>query len=169
MKWVLFFFCCTGLAYCLLMIVYNVASMLYMYRELKFLSRSFNSQYKVLRKFIPLEMTDAQIYEKLENHPDELNEIFVDKSLYIFFEKNAGIICRDTAKVREYLMKAACMICTIKDAFEKRNIIFYQGIYDENDEFFKELQKICETKGEPTYYGNVSIEEEKEEFDEYDD
>ena len=92
MKWVLFFFCCTGLAYCLLMIVYNVASMAYMYKELKFLSRSFNSQYKVLRNFLEQDLTDTQIYEKLENNPQALNEIFVDKSLYIFFEKDAGIV-----------------------------------------------------------------------------
>jgi hypothetical protein len=102
-------------------------------------------------------MTDKQIYKRLEKHPKALNEIFVDRSLYIFFEKDAGIICTDTANVRASLMKVAYLILQIKDAFEKQNIIFYNGVYDENDEFFEELQKICESKGEPTVYKDVKI------------
>lgn len=160
MRWVLFFICCVGLAYCLLNIIFILASMAYMYRELKFLTKSFNSQYKVLRHFIRKDLTDDQIYEKLKKHPRARNKIFVDRSLYIYFEKNGGIICTDTAKVRECLMKAACLIHEIMTVFEKCNIKFSKEIYFENDEFFKELQKICEKKGEPVFYKDVDYEQD---------
>ena len=168
MWWVLFFICCVGLAYCLLNIVFILASMAYMYRELRFLSKSFNSQYKVLRHFIKKDLTDIQIYDKLKKHRNARNKIFVGKNLYIYFEKNGGIICTDTAKVRESLLKAACLIHEIQTVFEKANFKFSKEIYFENDEFFKELQKICEEKGEPAFYKDVDYEKD-EDYYEYDE
>lgn len=158
MKWVLFFFCCTGLVYCILMIVYNLASMLWMYKEFRFLSTSFNYQYKALRSYIEKEMTDQQIYLKVKDDPDTRDLIFFNGNLFILFTQNAGVTCENTAKTREYLIKAGSLIQKLKEAFEECNIIFAEGIYDENEVLFKELQDICEKKGEPTFFEDVKIE-----------
>ena len=165
MKWVLFFLLCTGLTFCILMIVYEIASRLWLYREFRFLSKAFNFQYKALRPFLEKEMSDEQIYAEVKDDPDVRDILFFKSKLYILFTRKGGVICENTAKTREYLLKAAYLIENMEQSFEEKNIVFVKGIFEENQTFFEELKKICKEKGEPIFYSDITVEDDNDEDD----
>lgn len=155
--WVLLLIACFGLGFCLVKIVLRVVQYVKerkiskdLCTTFKGLSWSFNLQYKAMRPFIEDELTSKQILTSISDDDKEI--LFNRNHLYIIFPDDAWIVCKDTVMVRECFVMIGALLGMMKECLTELDLTYSDPVFDENEQFLKELHEICIQKGERTFY-----------------
>ena len=94
--------------------------------------------------------------------PENLEVVSFKNEISVLFMKGASINCANSAEIRSAFLKSGTLFQKLREYFKIHNINFTEGVYDENQEFFEELQRIRQSKGEPI---ELDIEEELEKLE----
>lgn len=153
MKILLLIFCITGLAYCLLQICAISYEFVHYYRTFKKVCVWFNVQYRILREYIKSDMSAEDIIRAIElEDPENVDVVAFKDHISVLYIEGANIKCTNSTEIRDAFLKVGTFMEMLREYFRLHNIVFEKGIYDENEDFFKELKRVRKSKGESTEF-----------------